>query len=81
MDKKKIEQRVLEISAELMGMDTDEINLDSNYIDDMGLDSLDSMDILLAVEDEFDVIIDDDDWFDIESPRQVVDLIINSIED
>ena len=52
-------EKVRDIIAEELGIETDEIKLESNLADDLGADSLDAIELIMAVEEEFDVQIAD----------------------
>ncbi|MBQ2061160.1 MAG: acyl carrier protein [Oscillospiraceae bacterium] len=41
--------------AEQFAMDTDEITLDSSFVDDLGADSVDLVELVMAMEEEFDI--------------------------
>jgi acyl carrier protein len=51
--------RVKEIIAEELGIEEEEINIDSDLTDDLGADSLDAIELIMAIEEEFDVEIAD----------------------
>ena len=56
-----VEERVLDIIAEQLGLDKDEIQTEASFIDDLGADSLDIVEMIMTIEDEFDVEISDED--------------------
>ena len=45
------------IFEEQLGVSQDEMNLDTNFKDDLGVDSLDLYEIVMKMEEEFDVEI------------------------
>ena len=49
--------KVREIIAEQLDVDTEEITLDTNLIKDLEADSLDAVEIIMALEDEYDIEI------------------------
>lgn len=51
--------RVNEVIAEQLGVDGEEIFLDSSLRDDLGADSLDLVELALAIEDEFEIEVPD----------------------
>ena len=53
-------ERMKEIIADIMGLDTREITMDSSFGEDLGCDSLDTVEIIMAIEDELDIKISDD---------------------
>ena len=49
--------KVKAIFEEKLGVSQDEMNLDTNFKDDLGVDSLDLYEIVMKMEEEFDVEI------------------------
>ncbi len=49
------------IIAEVLNVDTEEISLDTTFVDDLGADSLDVFQIITGIEEEFDMEISNDD--------------------
>jgi len=54
-------EKIREIISEQLGIDKEEITLDTSIYDDLGADSLDLVELIMAFEQEFDLEIDDDD--------------------
>ena len=51
-----------DLIAEQFAIDTDEIGMDSSFVDDLGADSVDLVELVMAMEEEFDVgEIDEED--------------------
>lgn len=50
-------EKIKAIFEEQLGVSQDEMNLDTNFKDDLGVDSLDLYEIVMKMEDEFDVEI------------------------
>ncbi|MCR5784801.1 MAG: acyl carrier protein [Eubacterium sp.] len=63
------------IIAEEMGLDTDEITMDTTFEEDLGADSLDVTSIIMALEEELDIEISDDDAVEIKTVGDAVDKI------
>ena len=47
------------IIVEQLGVDPEEVKLESSFIDDLGADSLDIVELIMALEEEFDLEIPD----------------------
>lgn len=45
------------VTAAILGMDPDEIELDMTFLTDLGADSLDVYQIIMGIEDELDITI------------------------
>ena len=50
-----VEQRVIDIVAEQLGVDKDKIKSESNFVNDLGADSLDTVELVMELEEEFDI--------------------------
>ena len=55
-----VHDRVVDIIAEQLGKDKDQIKLESTFVD-LGADSLDTAELVMEFEDEFDINIPDDE--------------------
>ena len=69
-------KKVKEILLENLGCAEEDIELESNLIDDLGADSLDIVELSLALEDDFDITVEDDDF----EKLQTVGAIVKYIE-
>lgn len=48
-------EKLIEIVAEVMNVDKDEITPETKFADDLGADSLDVAQIVMGIEEEFDI--------------------------
>jgi len=71
-------EKVQEKVAEQLGVDADEVSLESSFIDDLGADSLDIVELLMALEEEFDIEIPDEEAEKLSTVSDVVDYIKNN---
>ncbi len=55
-----IEERVVNIVSEQLGVEKDQIKLETSFINDLGADSLDTVELVMELEEEFDINIPDD---------------------
>lgn len=65
-------EKLQEIIAEQLEIEVDEIDYESNIIDDLGADSLDIVDLVMSVEDEFGIEVPDEA---LESMSTVEDMV------
>ena len=56
-----INKKIIQIVAEQLGLNEDEISPDSALIDDLGADSLDTVELIMEFEKAFDIQIPDED--------------------
>ena len=67
--------KVKEIVVEQLGVDADDVNIDSTFIDDLGADSLDIVELIMSFEEEFNVEIPDEIAEKIQTVKDTVDYI------
>lgn len=62
MTMEEIFKTMQDLIAEQFAIDTDEISMDSSFVDDLGADSVDLVELVMAMEEEFDIgEIDEED--------------------
>ena len=67
--------KVIKIISEQLGKDESEINMNSNFIEDLDADSLDTVELVMALEEEFEVDIPDEAAEKITTVQSAVDFI------
>ena len=75
MDVKEIEEKVIAIVAEQMGVDKGEISRDTSFVNDLNADSLDTVELVMEFEDEFETSIPDDEAEKIDTVGKAIDYI------
>ena len=70
-----IEERVVEIVSEQMGVAKDQISRETEFIKDFGADSLDTVELVMEFEEEFDIQIPDEEAEKIQTVGQAVSYI------
>jgi acyl carrier protein len=55
-----VEERVVDIVAEQLGVEKDKISRDTHFVNDLGADSLDTVELVMELEEEFDISIPED---------------------
>lgn len=61
MENKEIEEKVVSVVVDQLGVEEADVNMDASFIDDLGADSLDIVELIMALEEEFDIEIPDQD--------------------
>ena len=56
-----IQERVIKMVAEQLGVKEDDVKTTSSFVEDLGADSLDTVELIMALEEEFDADIPDED--------------------
>ena len=69
-----------DLIAEQFAIDTDEIGMDSSFVDDLGADSIDLVELVMAMEEEFDVgEIDEEDLTGLKTVGDCVRYLYNKL--
>lgn len=53
-------ERIRELIAEKVGVDPEEILMETSFADDLEADSITLFELVMAIEDEFDIEVDDE---------------------
>jgi acyl carrier protein len=60
-----------ELSAEILGIDADQVQMDKSFQRDLAADSLDLVELIAAIEDKYDVELPDEE---LEKMKLIADL-------
>ena len=60
MDAAQIEEKVINIICEQLGIPKEKVKPETHFINDLGADSLDTVELVMEFEDEFDITIPDE---------------------
>ena len=80
MNIKEIEEKVVLIVAEQMGIDKSDIEKDTEFNRDLNTDSLDMVELIMEFEDAFEMNIPDEELEGIKSVGQVIDYLAENQE-
>ncbi len=67
--------KVRDIVVEQLGVEPDDVTIESTFIDDLGADSLDIVELIMAFEEEFSIEIPDEAAEKIKTVQDVVNYI------
>ena len=70
-----IEEKVIEIVSEQMGVDKSEITRETSFVNDLNADSLDTVELVMEFEDQFELSIPDEEAEKIQTVGQAIDYI------
>ena len=74
-------EKLKSIIMDVLNQDTQEITMESTFVDDLGADSLDIFQIIMGIEETFDIEIDNDAAEKIVTVGDAVEQIKNAIND
>jgi acyl carrier protein len=70
-----VEERVVEIVCENLGVNKEQVTRNTKFIEDIGADSLDIVELVMELEEEFEITIPDDQAEKIKTVGEAVDYI------
>ena len=73
-----VEERVVAIVAEQLGVDKEKVKRETSFVNDLGADSLDTVELVMELEEEFDINIPDDAAEKIQTVGEAIDFIEQS---
>ena len=77
-DKNEILAGLAEIVNEETGLETEEVQLDKSFTEDLDIDSISMMTIVVNAEEKFDVKIPDEEVKNLKTVGDAVDFIANA---
>lgn len=73
-DQSQLADQIIDMLVEHLGVDEDEVTLQTDIVEDLGADSIDAMDLMMALGEEFKVGLPDD-FESIKTVQDVVDYV------
>ncbi|MEA5094439.1 MULTISPECIES: acyl carrier protein [Sedimentibacter] len=73
-------ERIKELIADKLGVDPEDITLETSFTDDLEADSITLFELVMAIEDEFDIEIDDESIEQINTVGDIVNYLEESID-
>ena len=70
-------EKIKEIVADQLGIDEDDIKLESNFKEDLEADSLDIFELVMALEEEYGVEIPSEDLEQIATVNDIIEYLKN----
>ena len=71
--------KIKSILSSQFGIDEDQINENTDVVNDLGADSLDVVELMMSVEDEFGIMIEDEEIAEFKTVGDVVNYIENRL--
>lgn len=72
-------EKLQKIISEVLNVETDEITMETSFVDDLGADSLDLFQIIMGIEEEFEIEIANEEAEKIATVGDAVEQIKNAI--
>jgi len=74
-----IQSQVIDILADLLGVEKEKVKPKSKLVDDLGADSLDTVEINHVLEDKFNINIPDEEVVNIKTVQDLTDYLKSKI--
>src|ERR671936_2462739 len=74
-----VEERVIEIVCENLGVNKEQVTRNTSFIEDVGADSLDIVELIMELEEEFEINIPDEQAEKIRTVGEAIDYIEREI--
>lgn len=76
-----IEARVTEIIINELGVESEKVDRNASFVEDLGADSLDTVELVMAFEEEFGIDIPDEDAEQMRTVGDAVDYLEEHAEE
>lgn len=70
-----LQQRVIAMVARELGLKTEDVKTDNNFIDDLNADSIDMVELCMTTEETFEREVPDADFEKIATVQDLIDLV------
>jgi acyl carrier protein len=74
-----IEQRVVHIVSEQLGVAPADVKLSHHFVNDLGADDIDQVELLMCIEDEFELEIGTVEADDLTTVQKVLDYVSSHV--
>lgn len=75
MNRKEVEQRVVKIVCQVLGVEPEMIKPESHFVFDLGAESTQSIELVAAFEHEFNIEMDEDAALEVQTVGDAVEFI------
>ena len=72
-----VQERVIDIVAEQLGVSKDQITRDTSFVNDLGADSLDTVELVIAFEEAFGIDIPEADVERIRTVKDAIEYVLS----
>lgn len=70
-----VAERVKQVTAQMLKLDSGEVHDDSHFVADLGAESIQSIELVAAFEEEFDIEMDQDEALSVQTVGDAVTYI------
>jgi acyl carrier protein len=80
MDKSEVQQRVVKVVCQVLGVDSGMVELSSHFVFDLGAESTQSVELVAAFEGEFGIEMDDEAALNVQTVGDAVEFIAGYVK-
>lgn len=80
MSSSDIKERIVEIIANQLGIDQEDVTPQASVVDDLGADSLDVVELIMALEEEFNLEIPDEEAEKIKNVQDIFQYMESALQ-
>ena len=73
-------ERLQDLIVEGLGVEKEQVTMESDLVTDLGADSLDAVELIMAIEDEFDITVDDETAQSFKTVGQIAEFIESKLK-
>jgi len=81
MEREEILRRVTDVVADVLGVSTDQITEESEFVRDLGAESIQSLELMAAFEEEFGIDMDEEAALEVQTVGGAVDFIARYLDE
>ena len=75
-----VEDRVVNIIAQQLGVKSEDVKPDSSFIDDLGADSLDTVELVMDLEEEVNITSPEEDQEKLRTVQDAIDYLESNLD-
>jgi len=80
MDREEILKRVIDVTAKVLRLDSQQVKPTSNFVFDLGAESVQSIELVAAFEEEFKIEMDGEAALEVQTVDTAVSFIVEYLE-
>ncbi len=80
MEKSEIQDRVIKVVCDVLNVDSEMVELESNFIFDLGAESTQSVQLVAAFEEEFEIEMDNEAALSVQTVGDAVNFITQYVK-
>lgn len=80
MNRSEVEQRVIQVTCRVLGVDPEMVEPQSHFVFDLGAESTQSIELVAAFEEEFGIEMDEDAALAVDTVGGAVDFIADMVK-